>query len=144
MNSSLFTLFGLVGLVVLVGVVWRFASRRHSMPCPAWLRWLVELDNPFTRISRAAVIVEHLDLRPGIAVVDVGCGPGRVTIPLAKQVGERGEVVAMDIQAGMLQRAQQKARAANLGNIRFLLAGAGEGRLEKDFYGRGAAGVGAG
>ena len=126
----------IIGLIAVVAVTWRFASRRHSLPCPEWLRWLVELDNPFTKIARAAVIVRHLDLRPGVAVLDAGCGPGRLTIPVARQVGQQGEVVAMDIQAGMLDRAREKARAANLTNIRFLQAGVGEGRLERDRFDR--------
>jgi ubiquinone/menaquinone biosynthesis C-methylase UbiE len=69
-------------------------------------------------------------------VLDVGCGPGRLTLPIAQQVGPRGEVTAMDIQPGMLRRAQAKAQAARLGNIRFLQAGAGEGKLERNQYDR--------
>jgi ubiquinone/menaquinone biosynthesis C-methylase UbiE len=69
-------------------------------------------------------------------VLDVGCGPGRLTIPLAQQVGPQGEVLAMDIQAGMLQRVQAKAQAANLSNIRLLQAGVGEGKLERGHYDR--------
>jgi ubiquinone/menaquinone biosynthesis C-methylase UbiE len=131
-----FILISIFGLFLLVAVIWRFASRRQSLPCPVWLRWLVELDNPFTKTNRAAAIVQHLDLQPGMAVLDVGCGPGRVTIPLAQQVGPQGEVVAMDIQAGMLQRAQHKAQAANLTNIRFLHAGVGAGKLERNRFDR--------
>ncbi|MGD8926289.1 MAG: hypothetical protein PVG20_05545, partial [Thioalkalispiraceae bacterium] len=57
------------GLLAFIGLFWRFASRRHSIPCPVWLRWFVELDNPFTRTNRAAVITGHLDLKPGMAVL---------------------------------------------------------------------------
>ncbi len=105
-----YVLLALVGVIGLAAVIWRVGSRRHSVPCPAWLRWLVELDSPFTKTNRAAVIVERLDLQPGMAVLDAGCGPGRVAIPIARQVGPRGEVVAMDIQAGMLERAREKGR----------------------------------
>jgi len=136
MTTSAYIFLGLVGLIILVALTWRFASRRHSLPCPVWLRWLVELDNPFTRTNRAAVIVRHLELQPGMAVLDVGCGPGRLTIPVARQVGQQGEVVAMDIQPGMLRRAREKAQTANLSNIRFLQAGAGEGKLERGRYDR--------
>jgi ubiquinone/menaquinone biosynthesis C-methylase UbiE len=45
-------------------------------------------------------------------------------------------VVAIDIQPGMLRRAQEKAQAANHGNIRFLQAGAGEGKLGSSRFDR--------
>jgi ubiquinone/menaquinone biosynthesis C-methylase UbiE len=64
-------------------------------------------------------------------VLDVGCGPGRLAIPLARAVGERGCVVAIDVQAGMLKRAQEKAEGAKLTNIRFVQAAIGPGTLER-------------
>jgi ubiquinone/menaquinone biosynthesis C-methylase UbiE len=127
---------GLVGLIILIVLAWRLASRRYSLPCPVWLRWLVELDNPFTRTNRADAILRNLELRPGMKVLDVGCGPGRLTIPIAQEITPQGEVVAMDIQAGMLRRAQEKAQAASLTNIRFVHAGVGEGQLEQGQYDR--------
>lgn len=94
------------------------------------------MDNPFSKTNRAATIIEHLDLQPGIAVLDVGCGPGRVMVPVAKQVGAQGSVTAMDIQTGMLERAKEKAEAEGLRNIRYLCAGAGEGKLGRDQFDR--------
>src|SRR5262245_16944869 len=123
----------LFALILVISGIWRFASRRRSLPCPAWLSWLVEIDNPFARASRAAVIIDNLDLEPGMRVLDVGCGPGRVTVPIAKRV-TNGQVVAVDIQPGMLERAQEKARRAAVTNIRFVQAGAGEGKLERNYF----------
>ena len=118
-----------IGLVLLAAMAWWLASR-HG-PCPVWLRWLVELDNPFTRTNRAHVIIEHLNVAPGMYVLDVGCGPGRLTIPLARAVGENGCVVAIDVQAGMLERARERAEAAKLTNIRFVRAAIERGTLER-------------
>ena len=130
MNTLLPICFSIVALAIVAWLVWRFASRRHALPCPVWLRWLVEMDNPFTETNRADVILQHLELQPGMSVLDIGCGPGRLTIPAARQVGPQGEVVAIDLQPGMLRRAQEKAQAAGLTNIRFLQAGVGDGKLE--------------
>jgi SAM-dependent methyltransferase len=126
----------LAGFILVASLTWRWSSRRHTLPCPVWLRWLVELDNPFTRTNRAGVIVQHLELEPGMTVLDMGCGPGRVTLPVARRIGPRGRVVAMDIQEGMLRRAREKAHAENLRNIQFLQAGAGEGKLGQAEYDR--------
>lgn len=134
MKTLLYTLLGLVLLLIVIGAGWRLGSRRQSLPCPVWLRWLVELDNPFTKTNRAAVILEHLNLQPGMTVLDAGCGPGRLAIPAAQRVGEQGRVVALDIQSGMLARAQEKARQAGVSNIEFVQAGLGEGRLEQNCY----------
>jgi len=136
METSAIVFSGIIVLTLLIGVIWRFSSRRRLLPCPVWLRWLVELDNPFAKTNRASFIIQHLDLRPGMAVLDAGCGPGRLTIPIAREVGPQGEVVALDIQAGMLSRAREKALAANLTNIRFLQAGVGEGKLGADQFDR--------
>jgi ubiquinone/menaquinone biosynthesis C-methylase UbiE len=136
MTTVAYLVLSLLGIGLLVGGLWRLASRRHALPCPVWLRWLVELDNPFTKTNRAAVIIQHLELQPDMVVLDMGCGPGRVTIPLARQVGEHGKVVAVDIQPGMLHRAREKARAAQLANIEFVQAGAGVANLGRDRFDR--------
>jgi ubiquinone/menaquinone biosynthesis C-methylase UbiE len=122
----------LVSLLILgatVFLAWRLISRRRELPCPAWLGWMVEMDNPFTKTNRAHTIIEHLDLQPGMKALDFGCGPGRVTVPMAERVGAAGEVTAVDLQAGMLERAQAKAREKSLTNIRFVQAAAGDGKL---------------
>lgn len=136
MRKFLYVSLSLGILFLIVFWVWRLASRRHTLPCPAWLRWFVELDNPFTKTNRASVIIDHLELQPGMKVLDVGCGPGRLTIPLAQEIGPQGRVTAMDIQPGMLRRAQEKAGAANLTNIQFLKAGVGQNKLEPMQYDR--------
>lgn len=132
----MYIVIGILAVTLIIFSTWRFASRRQSLPCPVWLRWLVELDNPFTKTNRSAVIIEHLDLQPGMFVLDMGCGPGRVAIPAAQKVGKQGKVVAVDIQAGMLRRAEEKATKAGVNNIEFIQAGAEEGKLEKSQFDR--------
>jgi ubiquinone/menaquinone biosynthesis C-methylase UbiE len=129
-------LFGAIALFVVATVVWLVVSRRQSLPCPVWLRWCVELDNPFTKTNRAAAIIDHLNLQTGMTVLDFGCGPGRLTVPAAQRVGQAGRVIAVDLQAGMLARAKERARAANLSNIEFVQAGAGEGKLGQGRFDR--------
>jgi SAM-dependent methyltransferase len=124
---------GTVALVS-IGLLWRVLARRWSLPCPPALSWLLE--NPLTEGVAGKQLIERLDLRPGMRVLDVGCGPGRLTIPVARAVGPTGHVVAIDIQPEMLRRAQAKAAAAGLGNIEFHLADVTTGRLEQEGYER--------
>jgi len=134
--TNLSTFFGIVILIAVVFLVWRLISNHRSLPCPSWLGWMVEMDNPFTKTNRASVIIDLLNLQPGMKVLDAGCGPGRLAIPAAKAIGSQGELTALDLQSGMLARTQEKASAAEISNIRFVQAGLGEGKLEKAYYDR--------
>lgn len=136
MKTLLFVICLVVSLVFLVFLIWRLLSRRLTLPCPSWLHWLVEIENPFAKANRASVIVEHLDLKQGMKVLDAGCGAGRLTIPVAQKLGSQSEVVAMDIQEGMLDIVKKKTQAVNLNNIRYLQAKIGDGKLESNYYDR--------
>jgi predicted RNA methylase len=86
--------------------------------------------------ARTRKTIQHRDLRAGMNVLDAGCGPGRLTIPVAQIVDPCREVTAVDLQEGILSEAQERAPAAHLTNIRFLLMGIGEGKLEPDRFDR--------
>jgi ubiquinone/menaquinone biosynthesis C-methylase UbiE len=117
--------FSLVAALVAAFIGWLMLSRRRAVPCPAWLAFMVEWDNPFFKSTQARTIVAHLDLKPGMRVLDVGCGPGRLTIPLAQAVAP-GRVLALDLQAAMLDRARANAERAGLANIDFQRAAIGD------------------
>nr|WP_275406893.1 class I SAM-dependent methyltransferase [Desulfovibrio sp. JC010] len=59
-------------------------------------------------------------VRPGMKVLDFGCGLGHYSIGAARLVGESGEVVAVDLQKKMLEIAIKRAAKAGLaGRIAF-------------------------
>ena len=88
-----FTLISMVIAALWIG--WRVSSKRALLPCPFELAWLVEIENPLARATRSEEVIRRLAVRPGSRVVDVGCGPGRVAIPMAAAVGVQGEVFAL-------------------------------------------------
>ena len=53
-------------------------------------------------------------VRPGDTVLDIGCGPGLFTLPIARRVGENGQVIAVDLQEGMLEILKEKATLEGL------------------------------
>ncbi|QQK80087.1 class I SAM-dependent methyltransferase [Salicibibacter cibi] len=124
------SLIFMVILPVFIFYAWRYASRSHEIPCPFWLRWFVELDNPFTKANRANTIIQQSNIHPGMHVIDFGCGPGRLTIPLAERVGSHGKAIGVDIQSEMLQRAESKALNKDLKNIEFIQGKIGKGKLQ--------------
>ena len=124
--------------VVIVGSLlgtfgYRLLSRTREVPCPSWLWWV--LDGPFQR-RRAARLLSRLRLSEGMRVLDAGCGPGRLSIPVARAVGASGSVLGVDLQRAMLRRAQRRAEQAGLSNIRFLQTGLGEGKLPAGAFDR--------
>ncbi len=126
----------LIALVVIISLAWRFASRHYTLPCPVWMKWLLDPPSSGGVSARTHKTIGFLEVKPGMSVLDAGCGPGRLTIPLARSVGPGGEVTAMDLQEGMLQEVEDRARAANLTNIRFLQAGIGEGKVGSEQFDR--------
>lgn len=57
-------------------------------------------------------------LRPGMRVLDVGCGPGTITVGLAAAVAP-GEVVGVDRASRSLEQAQALATERGVANARF-------------------------
>jgi ubiquinone/menaquinone biosynthesis C-methylase UbiE len=56
-------------------------------------------------------------LKPGISLLDCGCGPGSMTVGLAEWVAP-GEVVGIDIGVESLTLAEDRIREAGLNNVR--------------------------
>jgi ubiquinone/menaquinone biosynthesis C-methylase UbiE len=103
-------------------------QRRRPIPHPPRLTFLFEnpLVGAFVGPGR---LIERLDVAPGMRVLDAGCGPGRLTIPLARAVGPAGEVVALDAQPEMLEKLGRRLEGEGITNVRPLRAGLGEGAL---------------
>lgn len=66
---------------------------------------------------------EHLlvlaGIRPGLRVLDIGCGAGDLTMIAARLVGPGGAVIGVDMDADVLELARVRAREAGLANVSF-------------------------
>jgi len=58
-------------------------------------------------------------LRPGEVVVDLGSGAGMDSFLAARQVGESGRVIGIDMTDAMLEKARRNAEAAGFENVEF-------------------------
>jgi ubiquinone/menaquinone biosynthesis C-methylase UbiE len=54
-------------------------------------------------------------VKEGVDVLEVGCGPGFFTLDMAQMVGKTGQVVAVDLQEGMLAKVREKIRRSEAG-----------------------------
>src|SRR5258708_31198961 len=73
-----------------------------------------QLFNPFTRR-----LLEDAGLRAGMHVLDLGCGPGDVSLLAAELVGEQGSVMGVDSNTRVLELAQARAQTAALSHVAF-------------------------
>ena len=60
------------------------------------------------------LIREKAGVVPGMTCVDLGCGAGTFSLPLAKAVGEKGKVYAVDTNPGALDVLREKDPPSNL------------------------------
>lgn len=61
------------------------------------------------------------DLKPGQTVLDLGSGAGIDCFLAARQVGETGRVIGVDMTPEMLERARANAESGGYGNVEFRL-----------------------
>jgi ubiquinone/menaquinone biosynthesis C-methylase UbiE len=81
-----------------------------------------------------AALLAALELQEGQAVCDFGCGNGFYTIELAKRVGPRGVVYAVDIQPEMLDMLEERTRPRGLDNVQPVLATEDDSGLPADTF----------
>lgn len=67
-------------------------------------------------------VVQRLEVRSGDTVADFGCGNGFFTIPMARAVGEKGKVYAIDVMAVPLEALKSRAYLNGLNNITIIRA----------------------
>ena len=75
--------------------------------CPWWFAYT--FDNPVRRMLHKPEKVLGAYVKEGMTAVDIGCGMGHFSIGMAKLVGGKGSVIAVDLQQKMLDRVKRRA-----------------------------------
>lgn len=83
--------------------------------CPWWLAWLA-IDNPLRRLVHNPQKIVGPYVQPGMTALDVGCGTGWFSIPMATMAGQQGRVIAVDLQQQMLDMLRRRAQRAGVGD----------------------------
>ena len=102
-------------LVIAALLLWRWSSRRWSLPCPTWLAWILE--SPLVGSLSVATTLDRIGIQPGHRILEIGPGPGRLLIPAAHRVLPLGEVVGIDVQPGMISRLRERSARAGVTNV---------------------------
>lgn len=114
----------IVIVLLAVNLVWRWASRRRSLPCPTWLSFAVRGGGWMDALMQTEATVAALALRTGESVLELGPGPGRLLLRAARQVGPEGLAVGLDIQRGMVERLRTRAQREGVVNVETLVGDA--------------------
>ena len=81
--------------------------------------------NDFTQVNSTVnpqmirLACNLLELQPGARVLDLFCGLGNFSLPLARCVGPTGEVIAVEGSEEMVRRGAENAAQNGMGHIKF-------------------------
>jgi ubiquinone/menaquinone biosynthesis C-methylase UbiE len=92
--------------------------------------WLVRPDREET--EQPEKVLDSLELKPGMTVVDLGAGVGYFTLRLARRVGPEGKVLGVEVQEEMLRGLKERAAKEGVENVVPILATEKDPRLSED------------
>ena len=117
----LYILLSIPIVLVLVHTIIRIIRYFHKFPMPEFAANII--DNPIRRKFQPPLdtAIRH-GIEPGMRLLEVGPGNGTYTIGAAQRVGPDGEVVAIDIQAKMIERVKKRLSLKGIQNVEASLA----------------------
>jgi len=103
----------ILGIIILFLVVARILRKCFHSPAPAFIGRLLDSDLR-RKIQPPDKIIEYSGIKEVMQVLEGGCGSGAFTTFVARAVGQKGMVYALDIQSRMLKQLENKlARSEN-------------------------------
>jgi ubiquinone/menaquinone biosynthesis C-methylase UbiE len=78
-----------------------------------WLERTERMDE-----ERPDLVLNALDLKPGMAVADIGAGTGYYTWRIAQRIGAAGMVYAVDVQPEMIKALEQQMSRRGIANVK--------------------------
>ncbi len=100
-----------LAVVLVFPILWitvaKVIRKLVRFPAPAFIGRL--LDSGYRRrIQPPSQLIERSGIKKGMHVLDLGCGSGAFTPFIARTVGDKGKVYALDIQVDMLKQLEGK------------------------------------
>jgi ubiquinone/menaquinone biosynthesis C-methylase UbiE len=107
LKIALIVVLCILAFVILWLTLAKLVRKLYPFPAPAFIGRL--LDSGYRRrIQPPSQLIERSGIKKGMKVLDLGCGSGAFTPFIARTVGEKGKVYALDIQADMLKQLENK------------------------------------
>jgi len=123
-------------IIILILFLWVCVCVRSiryfwKFPMPAVMGNAIAAGPYRSRVQPPSMIIQALEVRSGMKIVEIGCGSGFYTIAVAKAIQPAGIVFAVDIQQGMLDKLKARMEKEGVENIIPVLADA-EGHIPLD------------
>jgi ubiquinone/menaquinone biosynthesis C-methylase UbiE len=106
----------ILGLFIFLETIIRLVKHFIHFPPPPFVVYL--LNNPIRRkLLFPTRVVDCLDIREGMRILEVGPGSGFFTFELAKYAGPSGHVFAVDIEPKMTALLEKRIKREKIKNI---------------------------
>lgn len=79
-------------------------------------------------------LLASTNIEPGDNVLDVSCGSGLVTLPIAETVSSTGSVTGIDLSEGMIQKARTRTEELNFGHVTYKQMDAESLHFENNYF----------
>ncbi len=100
-------------MIILYFTLFRIIRKFYHPPAPAFIGRFLD-SNARRWFQPPDKMIKRSGIKPGMTVLDLGCGSGAFTTFVARVVGEQNKVYAVDIQPAMLRQLKHKlAKAEN-------------------------------
>lgn len=129
-------LFTILGLFLLWQILIRIFRKLLHFPAPAFIGPL--LDSNYRRaLQPPDKLIQRSGIKEGMQVLEIGCGSGAFTTFVARKVGPKGQVYALDIQPSMLEQLKaklSKPENQDIKNIQLVNSSAYDLPFEDNFF----------
>jgi ubiquinone/menaquinone biosynthesis C-methylase UbiE len=111
-------IFSIIIIIILVFylVILRIIRRLNPFPAPAFIGRFLD-SNIRRKIQSPEIVINRSGIKKNMNVLEIGCGSGAFTTFVARAVGNKGKVYALDIQPKMLQQLENKLTKPEYKNI---------------------------
>jgi ubiquinone/menaquinone biosynthesis C-methylase UbiE len=93
-------------------------------------KWVAVFDDPERDAwQKPEAVLRELGVGPGMTVADLGAGTGYFSVHVAKAVGEKGMVLAIDVEPKLVAYMKERAAKARLPQMVAVLAPADDPKL---------------